>query len=140
MYLACTIHYKPLPKNSNVVMYVTYAVVHVKKCIHLSYVMFQHSHSLVQPQVMMSFVLQNGWIPLHSASHNGRLDVVKTLIEAGTNVSLANKVQCVGRLHVSFSVFVIYEHTYILCMTAQPVCTVCLLTLKANICKLTCIR
>ena len=67
---------------------------------------------------MMTFVLQNGWSPLHLASEKGHLDIVKTLIEAGANVNQANKVQCVGRLHVSFSVIVIYQHTYILCMTA----------------------
>ena len=74
--------------------------------------------SLVQPLVMMTLILQDGWSPLHTACFNGRLDIVKTLIEAGANVNQANKVQCVGRLHVSFSVIVIYEHTYILCMTS----------------------
>ena len=67
---------------------------------------------------MMTFVLQDGWSPLYIASHNGHLDIVKTLIEAGANVNQANKVQCVGRLHVSFSVIVVYEQTYILCITS----------------------
>eukprot|EP00731_Ephydatia_muelleri_P038788 Em0910g1a len=37
--------------------------------------------------VMMGFVLQNGWIPLVSASQNGHLEIVKSLIEAGANVN-----------------------------------------------------
>ena len=65
-------------------------------------VMFQHSPPLVLPLVMIAFVLQDGWSPLYPASSKGRLDIVKTLIEAGANVNQANKVQCVGRLHVSF--------------------------------------
>ena len=80
------------------------------------YVMFQHSPPLVQPLFMMTFVLQDGWSPLYTASFKGHLDIVKTLIEAGANVNYAREVQCVGRLHVSFSV--IYEHTYILFMTS----------------------
>ena len=41
---------------------------------------------------MMIFVLQDGWSPLLKASYEGHLDVVKTLIEAGANVSHTNKV------------------------------------------------
>ena len=55
---------------------------------------------------MMTFVLQDGWSPLHKASINGHLEIVKTLIEAGANVNQATKVH-----HVAFSVIVIYEHT-----------------------------
>ena len=51
---------------------------------------------------MMTFVLQDGWSPLHKASYKGHLDIVKTLIEAGANVNqAANKVH-----HVAFSVIV----------------------------------
>ena len=47
---------------------------------------------LVQPLVMISFVLQNGQSPLYTASRNGHLEVMKTLIEAGANINQANKV------------------------------------------------
>ena len=42
---------------------------------------------------MTGFVLQNGWSPLHVASQNGHLDVVKTLIAAGTNMDQAKEVR-----------------------------------------------
>ena len=61
--------------------------------------MFQHSPPLVQPLVMMTFVLQDGGSPLYTACSKGRLDIVKTLIEAGANVNQANEVQCVGILY-----------------------------------------
>ena len=52
----------------------------------------------VQPLVMMTFVLQDGRSPLYTASFNGHLDVVKTLMEAGANINQANKVHVhVGR-------------------------------------------
>ena len=54
--------------------------------------MFQHSPTLVQPLVMMTFVLQDGWSPLFTVSFNGHLEVVKTLIEAGAKINQANKV------------------------------------------------
>ena len=41
---------------------------------------------------MMTFVLQNGWSPLHRASLNGHLDIVRALIEAGANISQVDKV------------------------------------------------
>ena len=41
---------------------------------------------------MMTFVLQDGWSPLHVASFNGHLDIVRALIEAGASISQANKV------------------------------------------------
>ena len=50
-------------------------------------------HVTVQPLVKMTFVLQDGWSPLFTASCNGHLDVVKTLLEAGANINQANKVQ-----------------------------------------------
>ena len=50
-------------------------------------------HVTVQPLVMMTFVLQDGWRPLFTASANGHLDVVKTLLEAGANINEATKVQ-----------------------------------------------
>ena len=42
--------------------------------------------------VMMGFVLQDGWTPLVFASQNGHLEIVKSLIEAGSNVNLITKV------------------------------------------------
>ena len=44
------------------------------------------------PGVMMGFVLQNGVTPLVIASENGHLEIVKSLIEAGTNVNHTAKV------------------------------------------------
>ena len=41
---------------------------------------------------MMTFVLQDGWSPLYTASFNGHREIVKTLIEAGANVNWADKV------------------------------------------------
>ena len=81
--------------------------------------MLRHLPQLVQSLVMMTIVLQDGVSPLYIASSTGYLDIVKTLIEARANVNQADKVQCVGRLHVSFSVIVINEYTYILCMTSR---------------------
>ena len=80
--------------------YVTYAAVDVE--LYICHVILQHSPPLVQPLVMMTFVLQDGWSPLHKASDKGHLEIVKTLIEAGANVNqAANKVH-----HVAFSVIV----------------------------------
>ena len=42
---------------------------------------------------MQTFVFQDGWSPLYASSHDGRLDVVKTLIEAGANIIQADKVR-----------------------------------------------
>ena len=64
--------------------------------IYLSHVMFQHSPPLVQPLVMMTFMLQYGCNSLCTASSNGHLEVVKVLIEAGANVNQGDKVdRCV---------------------------------------------
>ena len=41
---------------------------------------------------MMTFVLQDGWSPLHTSSFNGHLDIVRALIEAGANISQATRV------------------------------------------------
>ena len=43
-------------------------------------------------KILMGFVLQDGWIPLHMASRQGHLDVVKTLIEAGANINQVDEV------------------------------------------------
>ena len=56
-------------------------------------------------KILMGFVLQDGLSPLHMASQEGHLDVVKALIEAGANINQANKVS---------------THTYP-CMTSTPV-------------------
>ena len=42
---------------------------------------------------MMTFALQDGWCPLYTASRNGHLDVVETLLEAGAKIDEATKVQ-----------------------------------------------
>ena len=74
---------------------------------------------------MMTFVLQYGWSPLHVASFNGHLDIVRALIEAGANIRQANKVgtafvnQChcttcalVSREHVIASKIVVKTYMY----------------------------
>ena len=43
-------------------------------------------------KVLMGFVLQNEWSPLHMASQEGNLDAVKTLIQAGANINQVTKV------------------------------------------------
>ena len=57
---------------------------------------------------MMTFILQDGWNSLHSASFNGHLDIVRVLIEAGANISQANKVGTVlvNQCHCTTSVLV----------------------------------
>ena len=42
--------------------------------------------------MIIAFVLQDGWSPLMKASEKGHLDVVVTLIGAGADVNLTNKV------------------------------------------------
>ena len=49
-------------------------------------------HVTVQPLVMMTFVSQDGWSPLHVSCCGGHLDVMKTLLEAGATINQANKV------------------------------------------------
>ena len=49
-------------------------------------------------------VLQDGNGPLHIASFNGHLEVVKSLIEAGANVYQENKVHLYAHVHLFFSV------------------------------------
>ncbi|KAL5457461.1 hypothetical protein EMCRGX_G034724 [Ephydatia muelleri] len=54
----------------------------------------KHDHELQHgagPLVMMTFVLQCGWCPLHAASDKGYLDIVRTLIEAGANINQVTK-------------------------------------------------
>lgn len=65
-------------------------------CGNVTCVMLQYSSPSVQPLVMVTFLLQKNWAPLLIASCNGHLQVVKSLIEAGSNVNQANKVstQC----------------------------------------------
>ena len=59
----------------------------------LSYTCTCRSTRMNEPSgVMMGFVLQDGWTPLVSASHNGHLEIVKSLIEAGANVNHTTKV------------------------------------------------
>ena len=63
---------------------------------------------------MMTFLLQDGCSPLHLASDEGHLDIVKTLIEAGANVNQANEVCTVGR-YPSVSLYYIYTPIYHVC-------------------------
>jgi ankyrin repeat protein len=42
--------------------------------------------------VMIAFVFQDGWSPLMAASWKGHVEVVKSLIDAGANISHSNKV------------------------------------------------
>ena len=51
-------------------------------------------------KILMGFVLQDGLSPLHMASQEGHLDVMKTLIEAGANIHQADKVRTQTYLHV----------------------------------------
>ena len=87
----------PLPHSSSLIhrhLHVSHFASIYKEILELSYIytIFQHSPPLVQPLIMMTFVLQNGQSPLYTASFNGHLDVVKTLIEAGANVNQGDKV------------------------------------------------
>ena len=43
-------------------------------------------------KILMGFVLQDGLSPLYMACREERLDVVKTLIEAGANINEADVV------------------------------------------------
>lgn len=44
---------------------------------------------------LVMFYLQDGWSPLYTASLNGHIDVVESLIAAGANVNEATKVRTV---------------------------------------------
>ena len=48
--------------------------------------------------VMMGFVLQNGATPLVFASQNGHVEIVKSLIDAGTNVNHTTKVVIINTI------------------------------------------
>ena len=60
----------------------------VVKC----YILLNPYLSLGQLLVLMTFALQDCRSPLYSASFNGHLAVVKTLIEAGAFVDQVSKV------------------------------------------------
>ena len=61
---------------------------------------------------MMTFVLQNGWSPLHVASFYGHLDIVRALTEAGANISQATKV---GTVLVNQCHFNLYTGKWEIC-------------------------
>ena len=61
---------------------------------------------------MMTFVLQNGWSPLHIASFNGHLDIVRALIEAGANISQVDKVGTVFLNQCHFNLYTGMWETY----------------------------
>ena len=50
-------------------------------------------------KILVGFVLQDGLSPLHMASQEGHLDVVKTLIEVEANINQADKV-CMQYVHM----------------------------------------
>ena len=52
--------------------------------------------STVHPLIIMIFVLQDGLSPVHIASSNGHLGVVKTLVTAGADVNQLSKVSTVS--------------------------------------------
>ena len=55
--------------------------------------MQEHPNEVQYPLgVMMGFVLQDVVTPLIIASHNGHLEIVKSIIEAGANVNHTIKV------------------------------------------------
>ena len=74
--------------------YITYAAVDVE--LYICHVILQHSPPLVQPLVMMTFVLQDGWSPLYAASSKGHLDIVKTLIVSLYNMNTPTYCVCVN--------------------------------------------
>ena len=47
---------------------------------------------MVQYALIVAFLEQEGWSPLMSASSNGYVEVVKTLIAAGANVNQGDEV------------------------------------------------
>ena len=49
-------------------------------------------HIMKLNKLLMGFVLQDELSPLHKASQEGHLDVVKTLLEAGAYINQADKV------------------------------------------------
>ena len=64
--------------------------------------------TVIEPLVMTVLILQNGWSPLMASTYKGHLDIVKSLIEAGSNVHQTNKV---GRYKFVPSMFLICSHT-----------------------------
>ena len=48
----------------------------------------------------MGFVLQDGVTSLVAASHNGHLEIVKSLIESGAHVNHATKVVYINHHHL----------------------------------------
>ena len=51
--------------------------------------MYELKYSL---EVMMGFVLQDGWTPLGAASEYGHVEIVKRLIKARANVNHTSEV------------------------------------------------
>lgn len=50
-----------------------------------NYYIYQHS--------LVTFTNQNGWTPLHDASDEGHVEVVKLLIKSGAQLDIKNKVK-----------------------------------------------
>ena len=55
-------------------------------------IIFKHSPPTGPASGNNNFVLQICWSALLAASFNGNLDIVKTLIQAGSNVNQSDKV------------------------------------------------
>ena len=98
--------------------------------------MFHHSPLLVQPKVMMTFLLQNDCSPLYLASYKGHINVVKTLVEAGANVNQATMVyiqylQCHSVQCVNTAAYLcVYRVEYYHCLVHHSDSGACMLCVE----------
>lgn len=64
----------------------------------------------------MTFLLQKGWSPSYVASFKGHLDILKTLIEAGANIYLTDKV-------CDINIFLVHSTYHTICAWNLHTCT-----------------